>query len=667
MLFRLSEVIKSYGGTEILRGVSFQVNPGEKVGLVGRNGAGKTTVFRLITGKESADSGDVFKANNLKLGLLDQHVDFGTRETVHTAALSAFKEIHDIEAEMRALEKTMETDHSETVLDRYAELQIAFEHADGFTYAARAESILLGLGFTRQMWNLDTATLSGGQKNRLGMARLLLSNADVLLLDEPSNHLDVGAVEWLENFLTDYTGSYVVISHDRYFLDRTTNRIIEIENGRAVTYSGNYSAFLVERELRREQQMREFENQQAFINKTQEFIRRNLEGQKTKQAKSRRNMLERMGRLEGVASEKHGGNFNLKKVERTGNNVLTTEELEIGYGEKVLASGIDLSLHRGGALGIIGANGTGKTTFLKTLLGEIPELGGEIRWGTKTNMGYYAQNLEELEPRNEVVQELRRVAPLADNGELRSFLARFLFIGEDVFKLVGDLSGGEKGRLALAKLIYSRKNVLILDEPTNHLDIPAREALEAALGEYDGTIVTVSHDRFFLDRVATQILAFEPSRVDVFDGNYTEYHDWKLEKKELASSGKKAKDGSFSESIQLENNSTRTSAAEFTAAVAGKASSTTLSELDQETAAPKAENKSTLSKNQRDRIEKRIAEIERLMPELEKQVGDLSSELSRPEIASDFSRSASLTEAIKTAETSIAELYSEWDSIAMQL
>jgi len=667
MLFRLSEVIKSYGGTEILRGVSFQVNPGEKVGLVGRNGAGKTTVFRLITGKESADSGDVFKANNLKLGLLDQHVDFGTRETVHTAALSAFKEIHDIEAEMRALEKTMETDHSETVLDRYAELQIAFEHADGFTYAARAESILLGLGFTRQMWNLDTATLSGGQKNRLGMARLLLSNADVLLLDEPSNHLDVGAVEWLENFLTDYTGSYVVISHDRYFLDRTTNRIIEIENGRAVTYSGNYSAFLVERELRREQQMREFENQQAFINKTQEFIRRNLEGQKTKQAKSRRNMLERMGRLEGVASEKHGGNFNLRKVERTGNNVLTTEELEIGYGEKVLASGIDLSLHRGGALGIIGANGTGKTTFLKTLLGEIPELGGEIRWGTKTNMGYYAQNLEELEPRNEVIQELRRVAPLADNGELRSFLARFLFIGEDVFKLVGDLSGGEKGRLALAKLIYSRKNVLILDEPTNHLDIPAREALEAALGEYDGTIVTVSHDRFFLDRVATQILAFEPSRVDVFDGNYTEYHDWKLEKKELASSGKKAKDGSFSESIQLENNSTRTSAAEFTAAVAGKASSTTLSELDQETAAPKAENKSTLSKNQRDRIEKRIAEIERLMPELEKQVGDLSSELSRPEIASDFSRSASLTEAIKTAETSIAELYSEWDSIAMQL
>jgi ATP-binding cassette, subfamily F, member 3 len=667
MLFRLSEATKSYAGTEVLRGVSFQVNPGEKVGLVGRNGAGKTTVFRLITGRESADSGDVFKANNLKLGLLDQHIDFGAGETVHTAALSAFKEIHDIEAEMRDLEKTMETDHSEAVLDRYAELQIAFEHADGFTYAARAEAILLGLGFTRQMWDLDTATLSGGQKNRLGMARLLLSNADVLLLDEPTNHLDVGAVEWLENFLTDYNGSYVVISHDRYFLDRTTNRIIEIENGRAVTYSGNYSAFLVERELRREQQMREFENQQAFINKTQEFIRRNLEGQKTKQAKSRRNMLERMDRLEGVASEKHGGNFNLKKVERTGNNVLTTEELEIGYGEKVLASGIDLSLHRGGALGIIGANGTGKTTFLKTLLGEIPELGGEIRWGTKTNMGYYAQNLEELDPRNEVMQELRRVAPLADNGELRSFLARFLFSGEDVFKLVGDLSGGEKGRLALAKLIYSRKNVLILDEPTNHLDIPAREALEAALDEYDGTIVTVSHDRFFLDRVATQILAFEPGRVDVFDGNYTEYHDWKLEKKEASSPGRKDRNNISRDRVESPNAERENSVAEYSAATVGSAGDNERVIRAPEADVPGGNKQANLSKNQRDRIEKRITDIEALIPELEKQVENLTAELSRPEIASDFARLASVTETIKTTEARVADLYAEWDSIAEKL
>lgn len=640
MLFRLSDVKKTYGGTEILRGVSFQVNPGEKVGLVGRNGAGKTTVFRLITGKESTDSGDVFKANGLKLGLLDQHVDFSTGETVHTAALSAFKEIHDIEAEMRALEKTMETDHSDPILERYAELQIAFEHADGFSYAARAEAILLGLGFTREMWSLSTATLSGGQKNRLGMARLLLSSADVLLLDEPTNHLDVNAVEWLENFLTEYDGSYVVISHDRYFLDRTTNRIIEIENGKAVTYTGNYSAFLEERALRREQQLREYENQQAFINKTQEFIRRNLEGQKTKQAKSRRNMLQRMERLDAVVSEKHGGNFGLKKVERAGNNVLTVEELSIGYEEKRLASGIDLSLHRGEALGIIGANGTGKTTFLRTVLGEIRELDGEIRWGTKTNIGYYAQNLEELEPRNEVIQELRRVAPLADNGELRSFLARFLFFGEDVFKLVGDLSGGEKGRLALAKLIYSQKNVLILDEPTNHLDIPAREALEAALDEYDGTIITVSHDRFFLDKIATQILAFEENGVEVFDGNYTGYHDWKAAKKSVRTDGPS----------DVSNGSRRL-------AITPRKESTN------------GENKerAKLSKNQRDRIEKRIGEIESDIQMLESTIGSISAEIADPATSSDPSKLANATDRLTNAETELSELYSEWESLSRSI
>lgn len=457
MLFRLSEVKKSYGGAEILRGVSLQINPGEKVGLVGRNGAGKTTVFRLVTGEEAPDSGEIVSMNGLKLGLLEQHVDFGPGETVHTAALSAFKEIHDIEAEMRLLEKRMEIDHSAEVLDRYAELQLAFEHADGFTYSPRAESILMGMGFGTEMWAQTAETLSGGQKNRLGMVRLLLSGADVLLLDEPTNHLDVNAVEWLENFLHDFDKAYVIISHDRYFLDRTTDRIVEMENGRAVSYKGNYSKFLVERELRREQQQREYENQRAMIAKTQEFIRRNLEGQKTKQAKSRRNMLERIERIDAVASEKHGGNFGLKKVARTGNNVLTVDDLSIGHGKKQLAAHLNFSLIRGEALGIIGGNGTGKTTLLNTILGQLRELDGKILWGTKTDIGYYTQNLDDLEPRNEVIQELRRVAPMADNGELRTFLSRFLFFGEDVFKLVGDLSGGEKGRLAFKVNLFTQK------------------------------------------------------------------------------------------------------------------------------------------------------------------------------------------------------------------
>ena len=628
MLFRLSEVKKSYGGAEILRGVSFQINPGEKVGLVGRNGAGKTTVFRIVTGEEAPDSGEIVTVNGLKLGLLHQHVDFNPGETVHTAALSAFKEIHDIEAEMRELEKRMETDHSDEVLERYSELQLAFEHADGFTYSARAESILMGMGFGTEMWMQPAETLSGGQKNRLGMVRLLLSGADLLLLDEPTNHLDVNAVEWLENFLHDFDEAYVVISHDRYFLDRTTDRIVEIENGKAVSYKGNYSKFQIERELRREQQQREYENQRAMIAKTQDFIRRNLEGQKTKQAKSRRNMLERLERIDAVASEKHGGNFGLKKVARTGNNVLTVEDLAIGYETKTLASGLNFSLMRGEVLGVIGGNGTGKTTLLRTILGQLRELDGKMHWGTKTDIGYYTQNLDDLEPRNEVIQELRRVAPMADNGELRSFLSRFLFFGEEVFKLVGDLSGGEKGRLALSKLIYSRKNVLILDEPTNHLDIPSREALEAALDEYDGTILTVSHDRYFLDKIATQILAFEDSGVDVFNGNYTEYHDWREQR----------------DAETVRRVDTRTGG-------------------DVRAAIVETNSNSKLSKNEIRRFESRVAEIENLIPTAETNLAKLACEMAQPEVAADYERLAKLTGQHSELESRVRSLYDEWESI----
>lgn len=654
MLFRLSDVTKSYGGTEILRGVSFQVNPGEKIGLVGRNGAGKTTIFRLLTRQEAPDTGDIVTMNGLKLGLLEQHVDFEPGETVHTAALSAFKHIHDIEAEMRALEKVMVTDHSDAVLEKYADLQTAFEHADGFSYAAKAEAVLLGVGFTPETWGLETSTLSGGQRNRLGMARLLLSNADVLLLDEPTNHLDVDAVEWLEEHLQGYDRAYVIISHDRYFLDRTTNRIIEVENGRAVTYKGNYSKFLVERALRREQQQREYENQQAMIAKTQDFIRRNLEGQKTKQAKSRRNMLERMERIDAVQSEKSGGNFRLNKVERAGNNVLTTEDLVIGYGQKVLASGLNLLVHRGDVLGVIGGNGTGKTTLLKTLLGQIVELDGRVVWGTKTDIGYYSQSLDDLYDGNDLIAEMRRVAPNVENVELRSFLARFLFFGEDIEKRVRDLSGGEKGRLALAKLLYSKKNVLVLDEPTNHLDIPAREALESALDEYPGTIVTVSHDRFFLDRIANQILSFErDGSVLDYAGNYTEFHEWR--QKMLA------------DRLRGRETSTRAASASTTAvqtapAINGSSSVTTpAADEGSASAGPR------LSKNERQKLESRITEIEKLISDLEGDAAEITRRMSKPEIAADFARVNELSADLRRLEARIQGLYDEWQEASDKL
>jgi ATP-binding cassette subfamily F protein 3 len=640
MLFRLSDINKSYSAHEVLRGVTFQVNPNEKIGLVGRNGAGKTTVFRVITGEETADSGDVIKINNLKLGLLQQHVDFSENETVHTAALSAFKRIHDIEAEMRRLETEMATNATDEILERYAELQTEFEHEDGFSYAARAESILLGLGFPKETWQLETKNLSGGQKNRLGMARLLLANNDVLLLDEPTNHLDVQAVEWLENFLSNYDKTYVIISHDRYFLDRTTNKIVEIENGRAVSYKGNYSQFLVERAERREIQQREFENQQAYIKNTEAFVRKNLEGQKTKQAKSRRNMLQRLERVEAVIADKPQGNFNLRKVERAGQNILTVEDLAVGYDEKVLAHGINFTLTRGEALGVIGGNGTGKTTFLKTVLGNIREISGKIIWGTKTDIGYYSQNLEDLEPRNEVIQELRRVAPSAENGELRSFLARFLFTGEDVFKQVGDLSGGEKGRLALAKLIYSNKNVLVLDEPTNHLDIPSREALEDALDAYQGTIITVSHDRFFLDKIATQIFSFEPDgTVEIYDGNYSEFHEWILRSRE----GEKKRKGESANEPPAANSESF----------------------------PKTEDQKTktdnLSKNQRQRIENRIKEIEAEISRQEEEAANLSFRMSVPEIAANHAKLQEVTDLFQKTDKRIHALYEEWERLTEEI
>src|SRR6476620_1480066 len=532
MLFRLSEVHKSYGVQDVLRGTSLQINPGEHVGLVGRNGAGKSTIFRLVRGDETADRGDLVRARGLKLGLLAQHVHFKEGSTVHESALAAFGRLQQIEHEMHDLEHRMADapDDLDKILERYSDLQHEFELEGGFEYTARAEAILQGLGFEREVWSLETEKLSGGQQNRLGLACLLLAAPDVLLLDEPTNHPDVTAVEWLEEFLQAYESAYVIVSHDRYFLDRCCRRIIELENGRAASYTGNYSDYLVEREERREAQQRAYDNQQQLIAKTEEFIRRNIAGQKTKQAKSRRKMLEKLERIDAVRRDQSSGDFRLGAIERTGNHVLTVNEVSIGYPDKLLASDISFLLRRGDCLGIIGPNGSGKTTFLKTILNKLEPLSGEVRWGSKVQIGYYAQQLDDLDDRNEIIMELRRVAAAtATAGELRSFLAKFLFVGDDVYKHVRELSGGEKGRLALAKLIYSRVNVLVLDEPTNHLDIPSREALEEALDAYKGTIITISHDRYFLDRVATQILALDgDGGAERYGGDYTEYHDWKL-------------------------------------------------------------------------------------------------------------------------------------------
>ena len=662
MLFRLSDVHKSYGVQDVLRGASLQINAGEHVGLVGRNGAGKSTVFRLVAGDETADRGDVVRSKSVRLGLLAQHIKFESASTVHESALSAFGHLQQIEHEMHELEHRMAeaTDDLEKILERYSDLQHEFEREGGFEYAAKAEAILQGLGFDRDTWSMETEKLSGGQQNRLGLARLLLAAPDVLLLDEPTNHLDVTAVEWLEEFLKDYPSAYVIISHDRYFLDRTCRRIIELEYGRATSYTGNYSDFLVERDERREAQQRAYDNQQQLIAKTQEFIRRNLAGQKTKQAKSRRKMLERLDRIDAVSVDQSAGDFRLQAIERTGNHVLTVTEASIGYGDNVLASDISFILRRGECLGIIGPNGSGKTTFLRTILKKIDPLAGEVRWGTKVQIGYYAQQLDDLDDRNEIIMELRLVAPAnATAGELRSFLAKFLFTGDDVYKHVRDLSGGEKGRLALAKLIYSRVNVLVLDEPTNHLDIPSREALEEALSAYEGTIITISHDRYFLDKVATQILALNGAgAAEHYDGDYTEYHDWKASLSGRENLPKISHADNLVETVLPAERSEPQKIEEV------KPQSVKASGKSKASTGPAKPSVKVIKKK---KLEVRTPEIiESEIGAAEKRLEEISEQMGLPEVARDAQQLIKLDEEYRGVESRLKGLYEEWETAAAQ-
>ena len=526
MLFRLEDVHKFYGAHEVLRGVTLQVNPGERVGLVGRNGAGKTTIFRLLTRREEADRGEVILLRGLRTGLLEQEPVFTGEHSIRDEALAVFTALREIESEITRLEHQMaevEGAALDEVMHAYSDLQHRYESEGGFTYHSRAESVLVGLGFKTSELAQPAAQLSGGQKARLALARLLLSEPDVMLLDEPTNHLDVDSVEWLEDFLADYKRAFVIISHDRFLLDHTVTKIIEVDAGRANVYSGNYTAYVKQREERRLAQQREYEQQQELIARTEDFVRRNLAGQKTKQAKSRRNMLERMERVEAVRETRHA-TFGIKDVVRAGDNVLAVSDLAVGYGKTVLAGGMHFLVRRGERLGIIGPNGTGKTTFLKTIIGDLEPLEGGFTWGANVHIEYFDQQLESLDYSATVIEEMAAAAPRATANELRGYLARFLFAGDDIFKPVAGLSGGEKSRIALAKLVYSRANVLVLDEPTNHLDIPSREALEQALGEYPGTILTVSHDRYFLDKLATEILHFENGATDYHTGSYTDFY-----------------------------------------------------------------------------------------------------------------------------------------------
>ncbi|HEY6137759.1 MAG TPA: ABC-F family ATP-binding cassette domain-containing protein [Thermoanaerobaculia bacterium] len=525
MLYRFESIEKSYGPHDVLQGVTWQHNPGEKVGLVGRNGAGKTTLFKLLLRQEEPDRGQIIRASALTIGHVGQHLDAEPGMSLFDYVETAFAEVLAIERKMRAIEHDLSDptkDHGK-LLEKYAQLQHDYEHADGYTLHAEVERVLSGVGFVKVDWERPIAEFSGGQQNRAMLARVLLTKVDLLLLDEPTNHLDLAGIEFLEEFLADFKGSYLLISHDRTFLNRTVEKIVELAHGKLLDYPGNYEKFVQLRAERHEKMAIDYERQQELVERTQEFIRRNIAGQKTKQAKSRRKMLEKLDEVERPETDETFANFRLDAGPRSGAVAMTVDRMTAGYEEKAVVQNFSMTVRRGERYAIMGPNGSGKSTLLKTFAGRLQPLAGTVAYGHNVHVGYYDQTLGDLNPAGKVIDEVWNLDHSQTEEQVRSYLAQFSFFDDDVFKKTRDLSGGEKGRLALAKIMYVGGNLMLLDEPTNHLDVYTREALEEALEAFTGALIVVSHDRYFIDRVAENLIVVEDGEAEVFAGNYSEH------------------------------------------------------------------------------------------------------------------------------------------------
>ncbi|HEY6050970.1 MAG TPA: ABC-F family ATP-binding cassette domain-containing protein, partial [Thermoanaerobaculia bacterium] len=527
-------VRKSYGPKEVLKDVTWQHNPGQKVGLVGRNGAGKTTLLRIALGREEPDAGEVVRANSVRIQTVEQSLaaaDLG--ETLHDYTAGAFAHLHRIESEMRRLEHAMaDGDNSPAIHDRYDAISHRFENEGGYDMVAEVEKALSGLGFDRADFDRPLSELSGGQKNRAMLARAILASPDVLLLDEPTNHLDFNAVEFLEEYLSRSRRAYLVVTHDRRFLDRVAEEIIDLENGRLSSYGGGYTSYKRQKAERVLTATRAFEKQQEFIEKEKEYIRRNIAGQNSRQAKGRRTKLARVDVLEKPVEDTTSVAFRFDAARIGGRSFLRARHLDAGYaaGEPIVRD-VSFELLRGERLAILGENGTGKTTLLKTLAGRLPALHGAVQTGHDVSIGYYDQELKDLDPRKRTIDAVWDQNPAATEEAMRSYLARFAFRGDEVFAPISGLSGGEKGRLTLAVVMMQRHNLLLLDEPTNHLDLDSREALEESLEGFAGSIVFVSHDRAFIDRLATRVLDLRAGRAVAMDGNYSETSERRAERR----------------------------------------------------------------------------------------------------------------------------------------
>ena len=534
-LVRLENITKSYDPYLILDDISLSIEHGDRIGLIGRNGTGKTTLLAIIAGLITNFKGNVSYAKHLRVGYLSQETDLDAACTLRQEMLNVFEERRRLEDRMLELSEKMEEAAGDlTLLEKYAHLQTQHEQMGGYDYEHQINRTLGGLGFQATDFNLDIGVLSGGQKSRAALAKLLLEAPDVLLLDEPTNHLDIKAIEWLENFLnTEFKGAVVIASHDRYFLDRVARKIAELDNHKIKVYRGNYAQYLETRRVELLTQEREYKKQQQFIAHEEDFIRRNMAGQRTREAQGRQKLLDRLERVEKPQTNEKTIKLQFTPEVRGGNDILQCRGLGKRYGAKEVFHGLNFDIYRQDIVGIIGPNGVGKTTLFRMILGTETPTSGTLKVGQNLHFGYYDQELQGLNKQNTVIEEIQQAWPEQTQGGIRNFLGRFLFSGDEVFKVINDLSGGEQSRVMLAKLLLQNANVLLLDEPTNHLDIPSREALEQALAEYPSTIFIISHDRYFLNRLVNKLLVFENGTAKLFVGNYAAYEAHLQEQRQL--------------------------------------------------------------------------------------------------------------------------------------
>lgn len=638
ILLQVNQLSKSYGADPILTNIKLEVQTRDRIALVGRNGAGKSTLLKIIAGQLSYESGEIIKPKGAEIGYLAQTTGLDSDYSIWDEMLTVFQHLRKQEKSLRTLEEKMSNpavfnnpNEYERILKEYDQLQVSFKENGGYQYESDIRSVLHGLNFHSFDYSTKISSLSGGQKTRLALGKLLLTKPDILILDEPTNHLDIDTLSWLENYLQGYDGAILIVSHDRYFLDKVVNQVYEISRLNISRYSGNYSAYLDQKALNYEREMKQFEKQQEEIAKLQDFIQRNLaRASTTKRAQSRRKQLDRMQVMDRPLGDEKSASFGFDIERQSGNDVLKVDSLAIGYGEEKISENLSFRLTRGDSIALVGPNGIGKSTLLKTIIGRLKQLSGDIHFGSSVSIGYYDQEQAELTSNKRVLNELWDDYPLMNEKDIRTVLGNFLFSGDDVLKTVSTLSGGEKARLALAKLMMKKANFLILDEPTNHLDLDSKEVLENSLIDYPGTILFVSHDRYFINRIATKVLELSPNSATEFLGDYDYYVEKKLEQEELK-------------------------------ALEQKKISTTFQQVQPEKTSYQQDKEAKKIERQRKR---RLEEIEKLIAELEEMIEKNEQSLCDPEVFQDHEKVMTLTSETDQAKEQLEHLLEEWTELA---